>query len=60
MAALVEDWRRRAAAPVEDREPADIEHDRGSPQPESWTGGGAANARTRRAGVYVCQHDLGS
>ena len=25
MAALVEDWRRRAAAPVEDREPADIE-----------------------------------
>ena len=25
MAALVEDWRRRAAAPVEDREPGDIE-----------------------------------
>ncbi len=26
---------------------------RGSPHPESWTGGGAARARTRRAGVYA-------
>jgi hypothetical protein len=26
---------------------------RGSSQPESWTGGGAASARTRRAGVYA-------
>ena len=25
----------------------------GSPQPESWTGGGADRARTRRAGVYA-------
>ncbi len=24
---------------------------RGSPQPESWTGGGAASVQTRRAGV---------
>jgi hypothetical protein len=26
---------------------------RGSPQPESWTGGGAARVRTQRAGVYA-------
>ncbi len=30
---------------------------RGSSQPVSWTGGGAARARTRRAGVYA-QLDL--
>ena len=45
VAALVEDWRRRAAAPVEEREPADIEGAR------SRRHGPAA--RTRRAGVYA-------
>ena len=64
MAALVEDWRRRAAAPVEDREPADIEGARsqshgpaaerpapGLGVPESthrWTG------TTCRAAPLVC------
>ncbi len=46
MAALVEDWRRRAAALVEDKEPADIG---GARSRESWTGGGAAKAQTGEA-----------
>ncbi len=64
MAAPVEDWRRRAAAPVEDREPADIEGARsrshgpaaerpelGLGEPESthrWTG------TTCRAAPLAC------
>jgi hypothetical protein len=45
----VEDWRRHAAAPVEDRSRRTSR----SPQLESWTGGRAARARTLRAGVYA-------
>jgi hypothetical protein len=52
MAGPVKDWRRRAAAPVEDREPADI----GGARPESWTGGGAARARTREAPGRTGRH----
>ena len=49
---------RRAEAPVEDRGRqrsrwrTGAGGHQGSPRPESWAGGGADGARTRRAGVY--------
>jgi hypothetical protein len=48
------------ATPVEDRDAAQRRRRRtvagghqGSQRPESWTGGGANRAQTRRAGVYA-------
>ncbi len=54
--APVQHGRRRAAAALaEDQTHHIIRAGRhqGIPRPESWTGGGADRARTRRAGAYT-------